>query len=421
MLEIMFGIFIANLGSSMFILGALMQKHIISDPSGGGDIESILIDQSTNEGLVLDEYYKSIKGYYPTGNVKFIIQNGVNIVAPSVSVAAIEQGENWQSGSLITIENHGRILGRGGKGGRSARSIGTIGRNPNNHVILPVDIEPATKGQDGGTAIKGSMQVENYGLIAGGGGGGGGMGSWIVGGNQGTQTFGGGGGTGGGAPFGKRSMNEGTWQQYNVDPEAYIPRYIFPEGDPFLNYCSISMRTNLTQIQRLGQSNIQSTYTVSVDKTRDVFVPFDVVSRNSIYEDFDGFYFIQYAEGSNNTVRMDTVPLKMSENATLENGGGGGYGAGDNLFHAYASYEYQRDLSVNHGGGGGDIGENGETGVIARLYTQVLNPDVTSPDVTMESLFHYSPNENGGLAGYIKEGEVNIINMGGGLVKGRDA
>ena len=379
------------------------------------------ISESTQNGIDLAEYYKAQAGQYPSSNdtIRFIVDSGVDVIGADAQTPAMFTGANWPQGATSIIENHGRILGRGGKGGRSARSIGAIGRNPSNHVILPVDIKPATKGQDGGTAIKGSIQVENYGLIAGGGGGGGGMGSWIVGADQGTQTFGGGGGTGGGAPFGKRSMNEGTWQQYNVDPDATLPRYTLPQGYESLNYCSISMRTNLTQIQRLGQSNIQSTYTVSANKTRDVFVPFDVVSRNSIYEDFDGFYFIQYAEGSNNTVRMDTVPLKMSENATLENGGGGGYGAGDNLFHAYASYEYQRDLSVNHGGGGGDIGENGETGVIARLYAQILDPDVTSPDVTQESLFHYSENEIGGLAGFVKEGDVTITNLTGGLTKGR--
>ena len=381
------------------------------------------ISQSTTEGIDLAEYYKAQSGQYPsaTDTVRFIVDSGVDVIGSDSLTSAITSGPNWPIGAQIIIENRGRIIGRGGNGGRSARSIGSVGRNSSAFVILPVDVKPATKGQDGGTAIKGSMQVENYGLIAGGGGGGGGMGSWIVGGDQSTQTFGGGGGTGGGAPFGKRSMNEGTWQQYNVDPDAHLPRYTLPQGYESLNYCSISMRTNLTQINRLGQSNIQSTYTVPTNKTREVFVPFDLDARSSIYEDFDGFYFIQFAEGSNNTVRMDTVPLKMSENATLEIGGDGGYGAGDNHFHAYASYEYQRDLSVNHGGGGGDIGENGENGVIARFYTQVLDPDVTSPDVTQESLFHYSENEIGGLAGLIKEGDVTINNLTGGLTKGRDA
>ena len=381
------------------------------------------ISQSTTEGIDLAEYYKAQSGQYPsaTDTVRFIVDSGVDVIGSDSLTPAITSGPNWPIGAQIIIENRGRIIGRGGNGGRSARSIGSVGRNSSAFVILPVDVKPATKGQDGGTAIKGSMQVENYGLIAGGGGGGGGMGSWIVGGDQSTQTYGCGGGTGGGAPFGKRSMNEGTWQQYNVDPDAHLPRYTLPQGYESLNYCSISMRTNLTQINRLGQSNIQSTYTVPTNKTREVFVPFDLDSRTSIYEEFDGFYFTQFAEGLSFNIRMDSTRLKMSENASLENGGSGGYGAGENQFDVYASAQYNRDLSVNHGGAGGDIGENGKSGVITRFYTQVLDPDVISPDVTQESLFHYSENEIGGLAGLIKEGDVTINNLTGGLTKGRVA
>lgn len=381
------------------------------------------ISQSTTEGIDLAEYYKAQAGQYPsaTATVRFIVDSGVDVIGPDTQTPALFVGINWPLGATAIVENHGRIIGRGGNGGRSARSIGSVGRNSSAFVILPVDVKPATKGQDGGTAIKGSMQVENYGLIAGGGGGGGGMGSWIVGGDQSTQTYGGGGGTGGGAPFGKRSMNEGTWQQYNVDPDAHLPRYTLPQGYDSLNYCSISMRTNLTQINRLGQSNIQSTYTVPTNKTREVFVPFDLDSRTSIYEEFDGFYFTQFAEGLSFNIRMDSTRLKMSENASLENGGSGGYGAGENQFDVYASAQYNRDLSVNHGGAGGDIGENGKSGVITRFYTQVLDPDVISPDVTQESLFHYSENEIGGLAGLIKEGNVTINNLTGGLTKGRAA
>ena len=381
------------------------------------------ISQSTTEGIDLAEYYKAQAGQYPsaTDTIRFIVDSGVDVIGSDSLTPAITSGPNWPIGAQIIIENRGRIIGRGGNGGRSARSIGSVGRNSSAFVILPVDVKPATKGQDGGTAIKGSMQVENYGLIAGGGGGGGGMGSWIVGGDQSTQTYGCGGGTGGGAPFGKRSMNEGTWQQYNVDPDAHLPRYTLPQGYESLNYCSISMRTNLTQINRLGQSNIQSTYTVPTNKTREVFVPFDLDSRTSIYEEFDGFYFTQFAEGLSFNIRMDSTRLKMSENASLENGGSGGYGAGENQFDVYASAQYNRDLSVNHGGAGGDIGENGKSGVITRFYTQVLDPDVISPDVTQESLFHYSENEIGGLAGLIKEGDVTINNLTGGLTKGRAA
>lgn len=379
------------------------------------------ISESTQNGIDLAEYYKAQAGQYPSSNdtIRFIVDSGVDVIGADAQTPAMFTGANWPQGATSIIENRGRIIGRGGKGGRSARALGSIGRNPSAFVILPVDVKPATKGQDGGTAIKGSIQVENYGLIAGGGGGGGGMGAWIVGGDQSTQTFGGGGGTGGGAPFGKRSMNEGTWQQYNVDPDATLPRYTLPQGYALLNYCSISMRTNLTQIQRLGQFNIQSTYTVSANKTREVLVPFDLVSRTSIYDDFDGFYFTQYAEGLDFNIRMDTAQLKMSENASLEVGGSGGYGAGENQFDIYASAQFNRDLSVNHGGSGGDIGENGKAGVINRFYTQVFDPDVTSPDVTQESLFHYSENEIGGLAGFVKEGDVTITNLTGGLTKGR--
>ena len=151
------------------------------------------ISSSTNNGIVLDEYFKQHSGAYPvaTDKVRFIVDAGVTIVAPNTSTPAIQEGTRWPAGSQMIVENRGRILGRGGDGGASAGA----NRLPNQQSGLEVEnyslgysreldklgLKPAIKGGDGGTAVKGSnkLSVDNYGLIAGGGGGGGGTSAYL--------------------------------------------------------------------------------------------------------------------------------------------------------------------------------------------------------------------------------------------------
>lgn len=200
------------------------------------------ISSSTTSGIVLDEYYKTHSGAYPvsTDKVRFIVDAGVDVIAPSAGVPAMVEGAEWPAGSQIIIENRGRILGRGGNGGASAG----VNRPSNiqnsfsisnylmgtNREIWTMGLKPAIKGGDGGTAVKGSnrLSVDNYGLIAGGGGGGGGTSAYLV--NNADPThhqvridgFGddlmvwGGfwglaeAGTGGGAPLGRAKTNFGS-------------------------------------------------------------------------------------------------------------------------------------------------------------------------------------------------------------------
>lgn len=151
----------------------------------GHNETAIHIKQSTNEGISLDEYYKQQSGAYPaaTDKIRFIVDAGVDIIAPNTSTPAMVEGNNWPVGAQIVVENRGRILGHGGDGGNGAAMM----RNDSHtrSAYIPDNSVPkkfnATAGTNGGTAIKGNIKVENYGVIAGGGGGGGGSGSYLAG------------------------------------------------------------------------------------------------------------------------------------------------------------------------------------------------------------------------------------------------
>lgn len=92
----------------------------------------------------------------------------------------------------ITINNHGRIIGRGGRGGSGG---GTYQSNSPNTSACSI---AAGMGQAGGHAIytEKKVTVNNYGFMAGGGGGGGGGKA-----NSTSGANGGGGGTGAGWPL----------------------------------------------------------------------------------------------------------------------------------------------------------------------------------------------------------------------------
>lgn len=369
----------------------------------------IHISQSTYDGVVLDEYFKTQSGQYPTATdvVRFIVDSGVDIVAPSTTRGGIEEGLHWPAGSEIVIENHGRILGRGGDGGRSARVLGYLSDDDSD--VHSKDIVPAEPGKDGGPAIKSlskAISVENYSLIAGGGGGGGGQGLW----SHTIHTCGGGGGTGGGAPFGKRSLNEGLYQRYVTDPLALQPRYVLPNDGR--TYYSVDLQQNFAYLHGLGFDNEQDkAYTTPASKTRFIFVPLNDNGSANILGELEGEYRVRHTKFD-----LISLPLKTSYNATLLQGGAGGYGAGDNPGISFASSNpsNNNDMSLNHGGAGGDVGEAGESGVMNRLFDMGINSNKPRSEARL-----YSDNAAGGKAGLVFEGGVVVNNLAGGTTKGR--
>ena len=210
------------------------------------------ITQSTNSGIVLDEYFKIVSGAYPKTNetVRFIVDSGVDIVAPNTSTPAVREGTKWINGAKPIVENRGRILGAGGDGGRSAGLNNGTEPTYSTYSILKATLDlgltDAVAGGNGGTAIQGSIAVDNYGLIAGGGGGGGGTGAFAIAqspiiGFSGLSTKGetvglwafapywglSQAGTGGGAPYGKPVHNGGSPNRmrevFGADLVSYLP------------------------------------------------------------------------------------------------------------------------------------------------------------------------------------------------------
>jgi hypothetical protein len=121
-------------------------------------------------------------------NVKVIIPADAVLVASTTSTYALKTGDGFTTGRKLTIENNGKILGRGGNGGNAGYGYSY------NQIAQP------TNGTNGGIAIyvEFPVTIDNNGTInGGGGGGGGGAGAAHVG----TAYVGGGGG-GGGYPLG---------------------------------------------------------------------------------------------------------------------------------------------------------------------------------------------------------------------------
>lgn len=125
-------------------------------------------------------------------NVRVVVPSGATLVAPSTSTYAVKTGTSHNA--KITLENHGKILGRGGNGGNAGyRVSGSNTPSP-------------TAGGNGGSAIhiESAITIDNNGTILGGGGGGGG--------GEGTYVYrhAGGGGGGGGAPYGTGGVGKTT-------------------------------------------------------------------------------------------------------------------------------------------------------------------------------------------------------------------
>jgi hypothetical protein len=127
-------------------------------------------------------------------DVNLVINNGVVIGSTSTSTPALDIGTGWNAGTIITINNYGSIVGKGGAGGAGADAYQSV----------PYAF-PGANGASGGPGLQipnptsTTVNLNNYGTIGGGGGGGSGGGSGV---NAGVAYYGAGGGGGGGAGSG---------------------------------------------------------------------------------------------------------------------------------------------------------------------------------------------------------------------------
>lgn len=394
-----------------------------------GHHETVLhISQSTTDGISLDDYYYTQYGAYPaaTDTVRFIVDDGVDIIAPNTATPAITEGANWPTGNAPIIENHGRILGRGGAGGRSARvqnDYDTSGQSISSDSVIILDAE---SGQDGGTAVSGYIQIDNHGLIAGGGGGGGGLGAYDNGFDEADSPRSlpiGGGGTGGGAPLGRSSPNEATFKAYKLLENYQNKIVTIPNiaADAFrLVVRPINGgKTTLTGADGAHLYTYPDQYAASnTDNAKLFHFAFGSEAKaNAENLDFtslpDGSY--QYSNSSNyrdyySSGSTPQLIRRMSTDASIEDIGLGGAqfnltvngsGALSTLFADSAS-----------GGAGGSIGEDGDAGM---FYSYIVKDQV----VTASEVRWEKPSAVGGLAGYISQGNVTINNYGSGTTKGR--
>lgn len=97
------------------------------------------------------------------------VSSGVYVYSSSTGTFAMDTGTGWVSGSTITLNNAGVIVGQGGAGGAGAQVPNATANS----------FTAAVAGSAGGTALRAqyALSVNNTGTIAGGGGGGGGGGA----------------------------------------------------------------------------------------------------------------------------------------------------------------------------------------------------------------------------------------------------
>jgi len=365
------------------------------DPSS---IRTINITEDMLDVNLLD-LFTAIYGA-PTGeSVRFVVAAGVLVTASSTSNYAVVTG-NWPLGAQPTLEVFGIVAGRGGQGGRSAEF-----RYPRAaDVEMQVDkwMLP-TAGENGGDAILATttpLEVINHNIVAGGGAGGGGMGGWVAqsvslpGGNFGDG-IGASGGAGGGAPFGKRAPNQNTYEAYLLNPlfAEKGNRDSYPDAGFF-----IQSATNVLVFNQTGQ---------------DIGGQFGSQSLDPNY--IGAFVFPQYIDANQVEYTVKTYGntsklIRMSQDGTATEGGIGGYGSPNNYFVSFADENSPADLSLNYGGRGGNIGQNGEAGVMQAFYKE------DGSTRTQAQLALYIPPAAGGLAGIAITGPVTVT---GNLVLGR--
>ncbi|CAM3415836.1 hypothetical protein GCM10016272_01670 [Psychrobacter glaciei] len=399
-------------------VGAPANLSINVSVNDAGHSEIVLhISQSTSEGIDLAEYYKAQSGSYPsaTDTVRFIVDAGVDIIASNTATPAITEGVNWPTGANDPIiENRGRILGRGGDGGRSAYSRTTD--NPSQSTT-----RPPVAGGNGGTAIKSlarAIVVENFNLVAGGGGGGGGLGAYETAGSYNFVV--GGGGTGGGAPYGKRSPNESTYSMYLAD-EAFTGKKLpLPNDGKFykiLNQAADQAFANWPGSD--GDYYYDASYHApSANEERYIFVE---IKPTSLSQATGNFRDYRVSGWTGEMPAGGSVVLKMSQDAGLNSAGLGGANLAINpaSYHSTQSSIYPEadDPTLSQGGNGGSLGESGQAGTFDKIYQYSGSGEATQ--TTSSNTSWYIPPATGGLAGYIKQGNVTINNLSNGVTKGR--
>ncbi len=413
------------------VVGAPANLAINVPINDAGHNETVMhISQSTTNGIDLAEYYKAQSGGYPSADdtVRFIVDEGVDIIAPDTSTAAIIEGNNWPIGATPIIENHGRILGRGGNGGRSAYQFKAWDSNGDMIYATNKSIyRSPEKGGNGGTSIKSLTRpilVENHSVIAGGGGGGGGLGAYRT---AGTYNFVvGGGGTGGGAPFGLRSPNETTYTMYLQDQTVTDKKLPMPDDGKFYYVLFQRIEGSLANASgSAADSYYDSSYTAAnIDETRAIYVEAVVGQNKRATGNFEKYRIgggtgLPYDQTSFNTSYI----LNMSQDAKLNSAGVGGTNISPSVASGWAAsarvglYTEGYDPNVNKGGDGGGLGENGQDGVFEDVFYHSGDGEVAK--TTTDNTSWYIPPATGGLAGYIKEGSVTITNYSNGVTKGR--
>ncbi|WP_199506842.1 MULTISPECIES: hypothetical protein [unclassified Psychrobacter] len=443
-----------------------------------GHHETVLhISQSTNDGISLDEYYYTQYGAYPaaTDTVRFIVDDGVDIIAPNTETPAITEGANWSSNNPPIVENHGRILGRGGAGGRSAVFIGGAGFYSGDNTLSSSSFESkhskkqAEKGADGGIAIVGYIHVDNYGLIAGGGGGGGGNGAVHANARYTYAILQSDSSSGGGAPFGKSSPNR-TFYTSLIDMASTDAKLKYkaveanaiaavPDGDCL---AEIAVHTDgdwraLSALHSLFNYTTDADvtgFTASIPVSELLFIKYPLPKTSAFRItpsstglsqaelDAENLYIVDFWTRGNSPIVISPAQYNPLD-ADVLTGAAGGAGLNattrspvyisedDSPFNpaamlpALKTYDYK---TVATGAKGADVGEQGADGslekVIANLQKGEFGSgkygvvDVTSLD---QSDITILPPAAGGLAGYISQGNVVINNYGGGTIKGRTA
>lgn len=420
-------------------VGAPAHLSINVPISDAGHTETVVhISRSTTDGINLAEYYKTQYGTYPSADetVRFIVDSAVDIIAPNTATPALTEGTNWPTGNTPIVENHGRILGRGGDGGRSAyikkAFVAPFGVDGYNSAAESIKhIESAKVGGNGGVAIKGGVKVDNYGLIAGGGGGGGGMGMFV---ESSTSAdphgpIAGGGGSGGGAPLGHSSPNERTIKAHLVD-STVINKVTAKPPYRAAGYFDVQQNSDKALVNTI----YPLTYNMSDDyeyplaykafnqeNTRWFSIPLDANLQPIEPYNLDYREYYLYVMGDPN---RKTMPFYMSTNASIDKKGLGGaqYSLGINPWQLDPSTQNPSiNVYDNHGGDGGSLGENGQSGQMNTFFKPTLtNGRVTGiAESTKVDAFVVAESCDGGLAGYIKEGSVTIINYSNGVTKGR--
>ena len=406
------------------------------------------ITESTNDGIDLYKFFVSKVGRHPLADesVTFTVKPGVTIIGPNPNVAAIEAGNGWTTINTLKIINRGNIFGRGGTGGRSAYHYKYIlGASNASSQVSSSNTRPARPGGSGGTAVNSPIApcvVDNYGFIAGGGGGGGGLGIY----RGDTLRSVGGGGTGGGAPFGKRSPNEGTYSMYLEDTELDAKKFTTWRDIWVNNSATVGNKTDANVFYQhrnnaylvtawQGALNLGAEYRTAADsEARCVFMELDKKSAhlNEPYTQYLAFldgsreYVTAYSQDS---ILHHPVVTFMSTDGSLDKGGLGGAGLVADGWYSQGNHgqSYPLDIINNpndprqprhttYGGHGGDIGEAGMSGTNTLYYASSSTSRWTFTD--RSKCLWQTPNAPGGPAGLVKSGKVSINNITGGIVKG---